>query len=239
MIERDSIDPTGRYLDELSKTENELHEAKRAHVLRDRFLHDDYSPREGAFLDLHARFMTEKRGKNFGERFAMAVSDDYLGKVRVVELSSTDHDLVPPGGSYKDPYRDLLQWLVGHGIVETEIPVEKSGRTFSVKRCPLQVPHGVKERVIVTRVRPLLLADMVNESGTTLNFEIMKLSVFAMMKEQLEALYARYGVSPSEEWSESMMQHVEDLLNLSDQTSMHRVIHKIRTGYYVESHLGK
>ncbi len=234
MTEFASTDATGRYLDELGRKENELHEATRASFLRSHFFHDETDIR--AMIELHDKFMREKKGKNFGERFAMAISDEYLGRVHVVELSSTDHDEIPPGGSYKDPYHDLYDWLLRNGVVEAELDAQQSGRMFAVNPSSVPVPYGAQERVIVTRVRPLLRADMENEVGTPLNFGITKLSVFAMMRLQLTALYTRYGVTPGEEWTEPMMQHVEELLRHSETTPMHRVIHKIRTGYYLESH---
>ncbi len=234
MIELKGPDATSKYLEELGKSENELHEAARASFLGQNFFHEETDT--ASMIELHEKFMQDKHGRSFGERFAMAISDDYLGRVRVVELSSTDHDAILPGGSYKSPYHDLRHRLIQNDVIQGELTAEEGGRTCFVKPPVLSAPTGVEARVVVTRVRPLICADTVNESGTPLNFEIVKLSVFAMMKLQLAGLYTRYKVTPGEPWSEEMMQHVEDLLRASDKSSMHRVIHKIRTGYYLESH---
>lgn len=139
-------------------------------------------------MQLENEFLNEKRGKNMGERFALALDEKYLGKIHIVELGHT----TDPGRNgeidgLKDEYRDLLKWMIENGIVEHELTRQESGRRVSIRK-PV-TPEAASSLGIVVRNRPLIDTAIEHE-GETLDVAIGKRMVFSLPQPAIKALLA-------------------------------------------------
>ena len=177
-------------------SENEYEESLREAFLADKLFHDEHLMQAlenpGLLMDdlahLQRDFLEEKRGKNMGERFALALSDKYLGKVHVVELGNTTN----PGASgeidgLKDEYRDLLSWMIQHGVVDDEMSRKDSNRSVGMRK-PIH-PDAEGKLVIMIRNRPLIHTTIEHELNKV-EIGIAKRMVFSMPIETVRALNA-------------------------------------------------
>ena len=183
-------------IESVRRTENEHEETLREVFLADKLFHDAHLKRAIAephrFIDelgrLQREFLDEKRGMNMGERFALALSDKYLGRVHVVELgSTTDPGVSGEIDGLKDEYRDLLRWMKDNGIVENELDRKESGRSVSLRK-PL-CPEAAAGIVIMIRNRPLINT-LITHDGRSVGIGIAKRMVFSMPHNTLYALNA-------------------------------------------------
>ena len=201
-------------------SENDYEETLREMFLADKLFHDDHLMQAlenpGQYMDdltrLQRDFLEEKKGMNMGERFCLALSDKYLGKVHVVELGKT----TDPGTSgeidgLKDEYRDLLSWMIEHGLVEGELSRQESGRTVGLRK-PI-APEAAGELAIMIRNRPLINT-LIEHEDKKIGIGIAKRMVFSVPKVTLNALNGgtphkdfKFRDPRSLELIETMLQH--------------------------------
>lgn len=193
-------------------------------------------------LSLEEEFLSEKRGKNMGERFNLAISDKYLGKIHVVELGRTTN----PGANgevdgLKSQYHDFLKWLKDNGIVENELgrmetPEEMEKR---LAKYPDSTPHLENRRnlsarapvipdaedrfAIMVRNRRLIEASLEHD-GRRLDIAVSKRMVFGMPLQAVAAINSMHGGFKSD----LALTHVEQLLEHAPSA-----ITPIRTAYYL------
>lgn len=137
-------------------------------------------------LNLEHQFLQDKQHKNMGERFDLALSNKYLGKIHVVELGRTTN----PGTNgevdgLKSEYNDLLRWMQQEGIVERELTRQESGRSVSVRKPVL--PGASDRLVIMVRNRPLIQSKLVHKDQE-LDIAIAKRMVFSLPRESIKPL---------------------------------------------------
>lgn len=217
-----------------------LHENEREELLREEFLeatmfHPEYmmsekfqtpGQRVSEMGRIQAEFLREKRGKDMRERFEMALSDKYLGKLHVVELGMTSN----PGASgevdgLKSEYHTLRDYMVSLDMITEELSREKSGRTVGV-RAP-QDADARGKLVIMTRNRPLMYAEL-ETNNRRLELGVAKRMVFSLPTQALHALASRPGglnEQGSLEILETMLSHGSG------------GVKPIRTGYYLITNL--
>lgn len=218
-------------LDLLRQEQNALEETLREQFLANTFFHDHYyfsagdahtfGRSAGVAIDnlasLQQEFMEEKRHKNMGERFALALSPKYFDKIHVVELGLTENPSSDGEiDGLKHEWVDLRHWLESEGLIDGELSREESGRLFEYRRSKAAPDH-----VVVVRQRPLVLAE--TDSARVVIFKRM---VFAM-PELLCAAIANTTHDP-ELKSEASMSYIEDLMYHKNP-----LIASIRTGYYL------
>lgn len=242
MSEFPSTDEVQAYRDLIRRLENKKCDQAREETLEDHLLHpgiiDTFDPNQNELevrweiMQLRNEFLEEKKGKNFGERFAMAISNKYLGKVSVIELGVTEHIGSAESQDLKEQYRDIRNWLVTHSVIEDELNREQSGRFFRLSLAPVRsINRKVPAHVVVSRVRPLLEGEIINEAGQTALFKQLKLSVFSMSGGVYIGLREKYGAELT--CSERFMEHVEKMMDENDEN----FINPIRTAYYQITHL--
>lgn len=190
------------------------------------FFNDDSPNGYGAKLDelpaLHAEFMHEKRDKNMGERFAMALSDKYLDKIHVVELGlSTNPSNRGEVDDLKDEWNDLRHWMQSQGLIDDELSRQASGRELDLRRSKV-----APDRIVVVRTRPLVTAN-VND----ISILIWKRMVFSVPEKlcQMVANLTQDEYLNSEAALQLFEQYMEPTSPLNSQLS------SIRTGYYLAS----
>lgn len=180
------IRPPQHLAETIRMSENEREEAWRERYLSDNLFHPDHtkavwekSPENSAvLLALEQEFLHEKKGKNMGERFALALDDRYLGKIHTIELGSTTNPAANGAvDGLKEEYHDLLNWLKQNSIVEDEMSRQESGRTIEL-RTPVD-PEAAKNVIIMVRDRPLIKAELEHD-GRYLDIDIKKRMVFAL-----------------------------------------------------------
>ena len=221
-------------IESVRRTENEYEETLREVFLADKLFHDSHLMQAIAephlYMDelgrLQREFLENKRGKNMGERFEMALSDRYLGKVHVVELGSTTN----PAGSgaidgLKDDYHDLLNWMIQNDIVDNELPRRRSGRTVSLRKP--QCPSAAGDLAIMVRNRPLINSAIVHK-GHEVGIGIAKRMVFSMPLNTLYALNAGTETKNLAFNDERSLELIETMLHHGTGG-----IKPIRTAYYL------
>ena len=223
--------------------QNETEEHLEQQFLSEALFHNDYQislvdtvSTHGEYVDelgrLQGEFLKDKKGKNMGERFELALSDKYLGKIDVVELGSTDQ----PGRSncidgLKHEYLDLLSWMKANGIVDAELTRQESLRFVSLRSSRVSPGH-----VVVSRNRPLINADIPSPNGNgKITLGIAKRMTFALPNRTV-AVLAMLG---NEEGSivdklneDRALERLEFMLDEANGG-----IVPIRTSYYLSSRL--
>lgn len=183
--------PQERITEVIVRTENQREEKLREQFLEDNLFHFRHvlNPEiSSTDLDrLEQDLVAEKRDKNMGERFELALSEKYLGKIHVVELGSTTN----PGKNgeidgLKTQYLDLLDWMVTHGITEGEKKREESGRTISCRR-PLDEAARLSMTIMV-RNRPLVETS-IEHAGQLMRVGIGKRMVFGVPNEKVKFFF--------------------------------------------------
>lgn len=218
-------------LEDVRASENKVEEAWRERFLAEHLFHDSFSAETAAlspydgirYAELERAFLDEKRGKNMGERFELAISDKYLGKIHIVELGNTTN----PGVSgevdgLKAEYRDLLGWMIQEGIVENEIPRQRSDRNVSLRAPALREARDQVQ--IMVRNRRLVKTTLEHEGGK-LSIAIAKRMVFSLPTSTTSALHARFHSATSEQ-----------ALEFIETTFLHHGsggVQPIRTSYYL------
>lgn len=181
------------------------------------------------YLDqLEKEFLQEKKGLNMGERFALALSDKYLGKLHVVELGST----TSPGAlrsvdGLKHEYIDLRNWMekTSTDIEFHEFSRKESQRKVSVRQ-PV-CPEAKDKLAIMVRNRPLLIGKR-ERDHQPLDFAVLKRMVFSLPLETLYALNARTETKDLRFDDERSLQIIETLLEHGSGGVV-----PIRTSYYL------
>lgn len=213
--------------------ENEVEESWREEFLAKNLFHAkhlDHTLASGNYNThslplLEHDFLTEKQGKNMGERFELALSDKYLGKIHVVELGKTkDPGLDGAIDGLKGEYNDLLSWMKSVGIVEKELERSESGRDISERNPVTDYARG--KLVIAVRNRPLIDTEHVH-NGRTISIRIAKRMVFSMPIQTRVAVLARCG--SNELKGDRVVEFVENMF-LSNGAGG---IQPIRTAYYL------
>lgn len=217
----------------LRETENQVEERIREKALAMTLFHDTHldhaiarSPEE-VFQriadELH--FLNAKHSLNMGERFALALEPEHLGKIHVVELGRTTN----PGATgeidgLKSDYRHLYEWLDAHGIIkEGEIPREKKDSRSLTTREPVD-KKAAESHVVIVRNRRLIRETM-HHNGKNIRIQIGKRMVFAVPKGAALALISR---AEREELSDS------DAVRLFEETFIDKGtggVVPIRTSY--------
>jgi len=219
----------------LSQEQNAIEDELREDFLAQNLFHwghvrgyDSINEMAEQLTRLKQEFLAEKRDANMGERFAMAISQKYLGKISVVELGLVESNDPQDYVNLKKQYNDLRNWLIMHAIISDEISREQSGRTLSYRQSRVDAT-----RIVVIRQRPLIEAampardDTGKEYGQT-QFGIAKRQIFSAPREL--AAIVRANASQSDDSVHTAMEEWERLLG-----ETHPAIHRIRTGYYVIS----
>lgn len=222
--------------EEVRASENTVEDNWREAFLADKLFHFEHlfdvfcEPKLGEdYLEkLKKDFLEEKRGLNVGERFALAISDKYLGKLHVVELGrSTDPSISGDVDGLKDEYRELLGWMVEKDIVKDELPRRESGRRVGWREPNL--PEAQPKLKIMVRNRPLIHTS-IEHNDKKLSLAIAKRMVFSLPMESFLAL------NPAE--NADMKQKVftnERSLELVELMLEHHSggVRPIRTAYYL------
>lgn len=234
MSELESLSPEARRA-ALHDEQNAIEESLREEFLQANIFHDHFLPmgldeeqiaiREAA----HDHFMMQKKGLNMGERMELALHEDYLNIIRVVELGYT----TKPGDDghadgLKKDFIDLRNWMVANRWIEDEISRADSGRSVSFHNSKV-----TRDRKVVIRNRPLI--DTVvehtvidGEPPVHVRVRIAKRMVFSAPTRLIEA----FAFAADYKGQEFVLESVEQLL---DRKSKH--IDPIRTGYYLTTEL--
>lgn len=172
-------------------------------------------------VSLRKRFVAEKRGKNMGEVFDMALSPEYFDRIHVVELGLTER----PGHNgeldgLKHEYDDLRLWMRNYGLAVHVLSREESGRTIESRESEID-----PSRIILIRNRPLMEGIIENPQRHA-RFGIAKRMVFSMPQELLEKL--RYMAGTADCNDEKLKAFIEKAMQLKSPG-----IDAIRTGYYL------
>lgn len=221
----------------LREEQNAIEESLRDEFLQNNLFHEhllvsDYSDDFVAERQrIHDQFMRDKKGKNMGERMELALSDEYLNKINVVELGHTtrpDEDGHADG--LKKDYIDLRNWMLANNWIDDEISRSDSGRTVSFHNSKV-----TRERKVVIRNRPLIdtvieHSVMNGEWPVNVRIRLAKRMVFSVPTRLIEA----YGALADHKGQEFVVASVEQLL---DRKSKH--IDPIRTSYYLSTELVK
>lgn len=227
-----------KLIDLVRRSENEYEESLREAFLADKLFHDEHLMQAlenpALYMDglgrLQREFLDDKRGLNMGERFDLALSDKYLGKVHVVELGNTTN----PGASgeidgLKDEYRDLLGWMIHHGLVDDEMASSESGRSVGLRK-PI-LPEAANCLTVMIRNRPLIHTS-IEQADKKVDIAIAKRMVFSMPLQTIHALNAgteqknfNFNDSRSLQMIETMLHHGTGGIT------------PIRTAYYLSTEL--
>ena len=224
------IRPPEYVQESVRKSENEVEEAWREDFLSRHLFHyarlDSMYPGEiGDSAVLHRLeqdFLEDKRHLNMGERFALALSEKYLGKIHVVDLGSTSQpDNSGAIDGLRSQYNDLLQWMIQNGIVDAELSRQDSRRTISMR--PPRLAEHATQIMVVVRNRPLIDTE-IEHNGQKIKIMIAKRMVFGMPTQAARALTTRDRLLEEEstkEIIETQLQHGSG------------GVHPIRTAYYL------
>jgi hypothetical protein len=180
--------------DAINKTEDKLrHDSFEDLLFHGHYITQNYT--DFANIDeLRAQFLAEKKERDFAGRFDMALDPKYLGRIRVVELGLT----TKPGengefDALKSEYMKLKDWMIQMGIIDDELPREKSGRFYEVS-----VEQSITmSRLIVARMRPLVSQTITVTDplggDKDVRIDIAKRMVFNLPKQHMQILAQRYG----------------------------------------------
>lgn len=220
--------------DRVRESENAYEESLREQFLADKLFHDAHLMEAIAephlYMDglgrLQREFLDDKRGKNMGERFELALSDKYLGKVHVVELgSTTDPSASGAIDGLKDEYNDLLRWMQQHGIVKEELSRRQSGRTVALRKPKLE--EAQSELAVMIRSRTLINTT-IEHDAKQVGIGIAKRMVFSVPIKTLHALNAGTEDKNFTFNDERSLQIIETMLHHGTGG-----IKPIRTAYYL------
>lgn len=208
------------------KIEEALRESfLKEHLFHERTIGDEHDSKE--LTELIELFIAQKKGKNMGERYALALSLEFFRRIHVVELGITDSPSVEGElDGLKHEYRDLRHFLIQTNAIEGEMDRSSSGRSFDVRRT-----NVTSERIVVIRNRPLIHTTVPVEGGYA-PIGIAKRMVFSIPSGLYVALAERYQFKDINE-SEKAMQQLEEMMNTGTKE---RTIDAIRTGYYLVVH---
>ncbi len=223
----------------LRETENHVEERIREKALAMTLFHDTHlddaiarSPEE-VFQRIsdELNFLDAKHSLNMGERFALALEPEHLGKIHVVELGhTTDPSATGEIDGLKTDYRHLYQWLNDHGIIkEGEIPRENKDSRSLTTREPVD-DSAAESHVIIVRNRRLIRETM-NHDGKDIRIQIGKRMVFAVPKGAAFALISR---------AEREKMSTSDAVNLFEETFIDKGtggVIPIRTSYLLATDL--
>lgn len=225
--------------------QNQIEEHLELQFLSETLFHNDYEASlvdrcasQGEYVDelgrLQGEFLKDKKNKDMRERFEIALSDKYLGKIDVVELGSTDQ----PGRSnsidgLKDEYLALLSWLKSHDIVDYEMDREESQRFVSLRTSRISPDH-----LVVSRNRPLIKTSIeAPHDGSKIELGVVKRMTFAM-PNRVAAILATLGGedgSALERLNDSRaLERLEFMLD-----EVNGSIIPIRTSYYLSTRLSE
>jgi hypothetical protein len=223
-------------IDAVRAKENEYEESLREKFLADKLFNVNHlldvmiDPNLSAeYLDeLEKDFLQEKKGLNMGERFALALSDKYLGKLHVVELGST----TSPGAQrsidgLKHEYTDLRNWMEN---TSTDIKFHEFSRQESKRKVSVRQPvcPEAKDKIaIMVRNRPLLVGRR-ERNHQPLDFAVLKRMVFSLPLETLHALNAGTETKDLRFNDERSLQIIETCLEHGSGG-----VEPIRTSYYL------
>jgi hypothetical protein len=223
--------------DRVRETENEYEERMTESVLADTLFHTEFvdevllnSPEDRIrLLALEHEFLEEKRGKNMGERFELALSDKYLGKIHVVELGKTTN----PGATgeidgLKDDYRMFLRWMIEHDVVEKELDRSESKRTIRCRQP--RIAEAAGQLVICERNRPLIRTNIIHD-GARVDIAINKRMIFSLPAQTAVALKGRFQGDEIRD---------EQTLDFIESYFLHHGsggVRPIRTAYYLATKL--
>lgn len=234
------------YLREVREQENHLLEQAREDFLVRHMFTDDFftaSPMEAKkygishrfeMEQLRHKFSIEKKGKNFGESFAMAISPEYLGKLHVIELGVTQDGL---GGleDLRRQFSDLHNFLKQNKLTGGILPRDDCGRFYDVKSSKVKPPDtSLSPRMVLTRIRPLLGGTFITSHNQVASITQVKMTTFSIPANFYVSLGNRYGVQCITK-SEAWQIHMDDLLD--EGAHMQHLIDPIRTGYYQATEL--
>lgn len=229
MTEFDST-PERELLEAVRAEQNAIEENLREHFLMTHLFKDEHfaGSHYDELIQLKEEFVQEKRNKNMGERFNMALSEKYFDKIHVVELGLTEK----PGlngevDGLKHEYTDLRHWLQLNGTIQDELPRQESGRTLQ-----LRDSAAAPEHIVMIRNRPLIESTIDTPRGIA-RFGIAKRMVFSMPRQLCAAILRQSG--GNQPGSEEFMQRVETILQQRSLYKQHTLLNPIRTGYYLAS----
>lgn len=170
--------------------------------------------------ELKRWFLEEKKGLNIGETFDLSLREPYFGKIYIVKLASTDHDIPDASKKMFDEMREFMHWLrtegplkgvaegEGYGmsmnVGDDSVPVDvedkedyldryRSGRWMEYKHFSCR-GHGdlYGDRTAIQRIRPFASAKtMVN--GIESEMQIFKETVFTIPRSLFEELRGRFN----------------------------------------------
>jgi hypothetical protein len=210
--------------------------------------HADYISRHADNIDhldeLKAQFLEEKKHKSFTERFDMAFSPKYLGKIRVIELGTTTR----PGENgeldgLKGSYNYMKQFLVDSHVIEDEMSREECGRFYQVSHSEV-----TDTRTIIARMRPLVHGEiniaLPDEDPRFVKIDIAKRMVFSIPTNFFELLTKRYGALPRQDGKITLAEQAR-ILNSQGELKNHldgllghfAPIDAIRTSYFMHTQL--
>lgn len=221
--------------------ENEYEEEMRDRVLIEHLFHDAHLDQilnaatvdTSTLIDLHHDFVEEKKKRNFGARFDLALQPRFLGIIKLVELGiSTNPGKSGEADGLKAHYLDHLNWMMRsvqwkkfeknpERFPIGELPREKSKRTITTR--PPQCESAKDTLVIVERNRPLINS-LMDHDGETVHVRIGKRMLFALPKKTIDAIEQHIGKVSDP----SGMKAIENLLDHKAE-----IITPIRTGYYL------
>lgn len=232
--------PNSEALSRCIRTEQiEIEEHLEQQFMADSLFHEDFTgslaadaTSQGEYLDelgrLQGEFLSDKKGKDMCERFVMALSDKYRGKVDVVGLGSTDQPSATNVDGLKHDYIKMLVWMQKNGFVDEELPRAKSGRFLELRSSIASPDH-----LIISRNRPLVKTAVELPDGRKLSLGVVKRMTFAMPNRTVAVLST---LGPE---NRSVLQ------KLNDEKAIDRLefmldeanggIIPIRTGYYLSS----
>lgn len=213
------------------EAENRKEDAWREKFLAENLFHDKHldntlidTEDKIRLLALDHEFMEDKKQcENMGQRFALAISDKYLGKIHVVELGRT----TDPGKNgeidgLKGEYLDFLDWMKLNKIVKKEMTRQEGGRQLSVR--PTVVPEAAADFAIMIRNRRLI-DTVTTHKGKPLSITIVKRMLFSLPKASLFPLVN----IDAELKSEAVHQVIEDRFLKNGWGG----VEPIRTSYYL------
>lgn len=223
--------------------QNEIEEHLEQQFLSEALFHNDYQmsladelASRGEYVDvlgrLQGEFLKDKKGKNMGERFELALSEKYLGKIDVVELGSTDQ----PGrfnsiDGLKHEYLDLLSWMKSNGLVDDELSRQESQRFISLRNSRVSPDH-----LVVSRNRPLVKTAIASTRGDEkITLGIVKRMTFALPNRTaalLATLGGDEGTAVERLNDDRALERLEFMLDEANGG-----IIPIRTSYYLSSRL--
>lgn len=215
-------------IDEENKMLDARHAAfLRANLFRKTFI-DSSSKDE---IDQAQRYLELRQAdcQTIADNFALFVHEDFIDKLNSLDLGKTKH---PNDFSelekLRNEYCDLGYALKDQGIIDGELPRDKSGLTLHFRRPANHNP----DFVIGERNRPLIKVDLLTANDTS-TITIAKRMTFAMRIEDCLEIFNATG--STKENDPRLLEVVEPLLDKDFNKIMITPIPKIypvRTVYY-------